>query len=83
MGLEESEVLYFYFHFTQQFAAVSPLTQDVNWTYIRRSEDVLDVYAQFTSCFYGRADFAYGLRLIVILVGNYAMMMVATQITRS
>ena len=41
-----------------KIAALTPQTQDVNWTYIRRSEDVLDVFwtsyvRQFTSCVHG------------------------------
>ena len=38
-----------------------PYTQDVNWTYIRRSEEVLEsserlTYVQFTSCVYWDCD---------------------------
>ena len=35
---------------TEFFTFVSPLTQDVNWTYIRRLEDVLDVFWRSYVC---------------------------------
>ena len=31
-------------YYTRPWVGISPLTQDVNWTYIRRSEDVLHVF---------------------------------------
>ena len=30
--------------YTAAIFAISPQTQDVNWTYLRRLEDVLDVF---------------------------------------
>ena len=56
-------------------ALLSPLTQGVNWTYIRRSEDVLDVFwtsyvrSFYVLClqgYYGNYHFLYGFSDILI-----------------